>query len=100
MEQTLTLGQLKDLYHADNCTDWRNKLIEYISFNATRKDKYFVDIKQEDLDYAKEHASKAQLKLLTDVGLKFEEDFKIGVWVVLEQGNIKIVDTIKSKCNF
>lgn len=98
MKQTLTLGQLKELYHADNCPDWRKRLIEYITFNSVRKDEFPIIIEQKDLDYAKQNASKEQLKLLTDAGLVFEEKFKIGDWVFWSDGNIKIVNTIKDKC--
>jgi hypothetical protein len=85
--QTLTLGQLKDLYKADDCPDWRKYIEDYIHPNWWAKDTSSMPIKQSDLDYAKQHASKAQLKLLQDAGLVFEEEcpYKVGDWVTIEK---------------
>lgn len=98
--QTLTLGQLKDLYHANDCPNWILKISYYLKTNQNwkLKDDFPVVIKQEDIEYAKKHCSKVQLKLLKDAGLKFEEEcpYKVGDWVIWKDNLYKIINI----CNF
>jgi hypothetical protein len=100
--QTLTLGQLKDLYNADDCTEWRNRINPYLKFNNTKKDDFLIEISWEDIEYAKEHYSnpwsnKKQLELLINAGLNLEEVclYKVGDWVKFKGFIYKITNIDK-----
>lgn len=97
--QKLTLGQLKDLYHADNCSDWKRIINAYLQNCVHQKDDYLVEISKNDILIAKRKANRKQLNLLTDLGLKFEEEckFKVGDWVtsIDENRTIRIINIIE-----
>lgn len=72
MTQQLTLGQLKDLYNQSSCSDWQSRIKSYISDNILARDYELINIKDEDIAYARKNATAAQLGMLKDAGIKFE----------------------------
>ena len=82
-QQSLTMGQLRNLYKVSDCSEWRNAIATYIS--TFDSDDVVVYIKDADIDRAKRKATNSQLNALKECGIVLEEScpYKDGelIWV-------------------
>jgi hypothetical protein len=67
--QTLTLGQLKDLYNVSDCTKWQSKIGSYLGDNLLKKDDFKVEIKSEDIRLLLEEGNTTQKSAVEKLGI-------------------------------
>ena len=88
--QTLTLGQLKDLYNVSDCSKWRENINYYLSTYLQRKDDFKVEIQTEHLQLLLKEGNTTQQTAVQNLGIKLSNP--------IEWDKIKTGSKVMLKC--
>lgn len=96
--QTLTLGQLKDLYSVSDCSKWRENINYYLSTYLQRKDDFKVVIKSEHIQLLLKEGTLQQQTTVEKLGIKLGfpiewDKIKTGSKVMLDLDNREKIGT-------
>ena len=93
--QTLTLGQLKDLYNVSDCSKWRENINYYLSTYLQRKDDFKVEIQTEHLQLLLKEGNTTQQTAVQNLGIKLSNPIE---WDKIKTGSKVMLKYSGEKC--
>lgn len=94
--QTLTLGQLKDLYNVSDCSKWRENINYYLSTYLQRKDDFKVEIQTEHLQLLLKEGTLQQQNAVEKLGIKLSNPIE---WDKIKTGSKVMLKYSGEKCS-
>jgi len=93
--QTLTLGQLKDLYNVSDCSKWQSNINWYLKHNLLQKDDFKVEIKSEDIKLLLKEGTLQQQNAVEKLGIKLSTPIE---WDKIKTGSKVMLKYSGEKC--
>ena len=93
--QTLTLGQLKDLYTVSDCSKWQSKIGSYLGDNLLKKDDFKVEIKSEDIQLLLKQGTLAQQNAVEKLGIVLSNPIE---WDKIKTGSKVMLKSTEQVC--
>ena len=93
--QTLTLGQLKDLYTVSDCSKWQSKIGSYLGDNLLKKDDFKIEIKSEDIQLLLKEGTLAQQNAVEKLGIALSNPIE---WNKIKTGSKVMLKRTESIC--
>ena len=94
--QTLTLGQLKDLYVQFGCTKWQSIIKSYLEGKLLAKDFIAVEIKPEHIQLLLSEGSSEQKTAVEKLGIKLSSPIE---WDKIKTGSKVMLKYSGEKCS-
>ena len=93
--QTLTLGQLKDLYNVSDCSKWQSKIGSYLGDNLLKKDDFKIEIKSEDIQLLLKEGTLAQQNAVEKLGIALSNPIE---WDKIKTGSKVMLKYTENNC--